>query len=110
MSKLIGAASCFNQRDVFPIIARIIKQIYEQRSFGFISHEEISEGLLSDDRGRHEIDLAKGRCPARSPEWLADNMVAWFSQKYTTGDSPYVRRFDREKMRGKWAYRPAQGK
>ncbi len=41
----------------------------------------------------------------RTADWIAHNMVAWFSQRITVGESDWAARFDREKRNGKWAYR-----
>jgi hypothetical protein len=53
--------------------------------------------------------IEQARTQAKEPhsdEWLAHNMVAWFSQRITVGDSGWKDRFERAKIDGKWAYRP----
>jgi hypothetical protein len=42
----------------------------------------------------------------RSLEWLTRNMVSWFSQRITVGESDWGRAFERIKIDGLWAYRP----
>jgi hypothetical protein len=100
-----NATNCFTHGDVFPVIARLIIEIHSNH-IGFVTHEELAQGLQDDNRGRHQLDMAVGRCPSKSREWLADNMVAWFSQKITVHESPYERRFERQRIGRKWAYRP----
>jgi hypothetical protein len=41
---------------------------------------------------------------------VATTMVAWFSQQITVGKSPWAQRFERIKVDGRWAYRPATTK
>ncbi len=60
-----GTTNCFNHGDVFPVIARVIKQRWE-RQRDFLTHDEIAQAFQEDDKGAHEIDMARGRCPARS--------------------------------------------
>ena len=42
----------------------------------------------------------------QTAEWTAHNMVAWFSQRITVGESDWADQFERQKTDGKWAYRP----
>jgi hypothetical protein len=102
-----SATNCFSQGDVFPVIARLIVEINLKHA-RFVTHDELTLSLEADNRGRHLIDMAVGRCPSRSREWMADNMVAWFSQKITVHESPYERRFARQRIDRKWAYQPIE--
>ena len=36
-----------------------------------------------------------------------DNMVAWFSKRFTEGETTYQDLFTRERVDGRWAYRLA---
>jgi hypothetical protein len=38
----------------------------------------------------------------QSLEWLAGNMVSWFSQRITVGESDWARAFERTKIDGLW--------
>jgi hypothetical protein len=93
----------FDVQDVFPIIAEVIRT---HASGLFLSHAGIANALLQHPEGRAHIDKAVQRSDGKSAEWLAHNMVAWFSQHITTGLSHYDREFERERYEGKWAYRP----
>jgi hypothetical protein len=42
----------------------------------------------------------------QSLEWLASNMVSWFSQRITVGESAWEQAFERTKVDGQWAYQP----
>lgn len=95
----------WSQQDVFPIIARGIETTCGQ-SAGFVTHDEIVTFLLNDSEAIGHIDTACEASEARhSREWMAHNMVAWFSQRITIGDSDWSDRFDREKINDKWAYK-----
>jgi hypothetical protein len=64
--------------------------------------------MLSDPQGRAAVDAAcigEDR-EQKSPEWMAQNMVAWFGQRITVGQSDWSTRVDRVKIRGVWAYKP----
>ncbi len=93
--------------DVFPAVARAIEALNSQQ-FAYADHDAIVAHLLNDSEVRSYIDAARSADEAdRSPEWIAHNMVAWFSQRITVGDSPWASRFERQKINGKWAYRVA---
>jgi hypothetical protein len=92
--------------DIFPIIARIIEQAHRERQ-GFINPREIADRLLQDPEGRNLVEAAREqRQEQRSLEWLASNMVSWFSQRITVGRSDWARAFERAKIDGLWAYKP----
>ena len=92
--------------DVFPVIARIIESECEQDS-EFVSHDRIAASLLSDAEGAAIIGAAHQQMKRmRTQEWIAHNMVAWFSQRITVGQSDWKDRFDRIAVDGKWAYKP----
>jgi hypothetical protein len=38
----------------------------------------------------------------QSLEWLASNMVSWFSQRITVGESDWERAFERSRIDGLW--------
>ncbi len=92
--------------DVFPIIARVIEQAYREHQ-RFITAQEIATRLLQDSEGRNLVEAARElQQEQQSLEWLASNMVSWFSQRITVGDSDWVRAFERKKADGVWAYKP----
>jgi hypothetical protein len=98
----------WKQDDVFPIIAQIITDLYakEQR---FIAHDEITDALLRNKEAIGIIELAqKQQDEKQSTEWVAHNMVAWFSERITVGQSDWDGLFARTKIDGKWAYKPKE--
>ena len=96
----------WKQADVFPIIARIIEQAYREHQ-RFITAQEIAARLFQDSEGRHLAEIAREQQEEKqSLEWLASNMVSWFSQRITVGESDWARAFERTKIDGLWAYKP----
>ncbi len=94
------------QADVFPIIARIIGEAHHEHQ-GFVKAQEIAARLLQDSEGRNLVDVAREQQEDKqSLEWLASNMVSWFSQRITVGECAWARAFERTKIDGLWAYRP----
>src|SRR5947209_19058053 len=93
--------------DVFPVIARIIEQAYQEQQ-RFITAQEVAARLLQDTAGRNLVEAAREQQEEKqSLEWLASNMVSWFSQRITIGESDWARAIERTKMDGLWAYKPA---
>jgi hypothetical protein len=94
----------WRQSDIFPIIARVIGEAYQQRQ-GYVPSHEIAAWLVHDREARPLIDQAQQQLDEpHSPEWLAGNMVAWFSQRITVGESERSRAVERMKIDGQWAY------
>lgn len=62
--------------DVFPIIEHIIKQ-HEGK---WLLSYEIGDLLLDDTEARPLIDAA-ATAQSNPPEWVACNMVAWYSKR-----------------------------
>jgi hypothetical protein len=92
----------WKQKEVFPIIARVIRELHK-KSGGFIHHSSIEAGLLNDSTaGRLVRDVGRER--GTTPEWEAMEMVAWFSQKYP--GSPYEKEFERDEHGDGYLYRP----
>ena len=92
--------------DVFPIIARVIDQACREHQ-RFITAQEIAARLLQDSEGRNLVEAAREQQQEQqSQEWLASNMVSWFSQRITVGESDWARAFERTKIDGLWAYGP----
>jgi len=92
--------------DVFPVIARLIEGAYREHQ-RFITAQEIAIRLLQDPEGRNIVEGARGQQQEQqSLEWLASNMVSWFSQRITVGESDWAKRFERTKVDGQWAYKP----
>jgi hypothetical protein len=98
--------STWKHDEVFPIIAQIIEQQYQQNP-RHITSREIAAQLVQDDAAKSLIQHAQSQERKNlSPEQIARNMVAWFSQRITVGNSPWVARFERTKIDGRWAYKP----
>ncbi len=92
--------------DVFPIIARVIEQAYGEHQ-RFVTAQEIAARLLQDSEGRNLVEAAREQQQdQQSLEWLASNMVSWFSQRITVGESDWARAFERSRIDGLWAYKP----
>jgi hypothetical protein len=96
---------CWKQADVFPVIARIIEGAYPEQP-RFITGREIAALLLEDTEGRHLVEAARDEQKEKhSLEWLASNMVSWFSQRITMGESEWAGAFERIKIARRWAYK-----
>ena len=65
--------------DVFPIIAGIIDDVCAKQA-RFVTHDEVARALLTDTEAARIIQEAhEQQDEKQSLEWLAHNMVAWFS-------------------------------
>jgi hypothetical protein len=73
-----------------------------------VTAQEIAAGLLHDPEAKAIIAAAREQQQGWSPERTASNMVAWFSQRITVGESEWQREFERTKIDGQWAYKPAK--
>lgn len=92
--------------DIFPAIARIISASFDL-THDFVTHDDLVKRLLTDTEAAPIIATAKDQSEEpHTAEWIAHNMVAWFSQKITVGDSDWGHQFERQRVDGKWAYRP----
>ena len=58
--------------------------------------------LVRPDEFRMPVDWIR----LESLEWLANNMVSWFSQRITVGESDWAQAFARTKIDGLWSYKP----
>ena len=77
--------------DVFPIIARVIEGA-NRESQRFVTADEIATKLLKHAEARNLLQAArKLQEEKQSLAWLASNMVAWFSQRITVGQSKWKR-------------------
>ena len=94
----------WKQADAFPVIVRVIDNAYQVHR-RFITAQEIAAGLLKDSEGRNLIAAAQEHQGEKQAlEWLATNMVAWFSQRITVGESEWAQAFERTKVDdGSWA-------
>jgi hypothetical protein len=96
----------WKQVDIFPVIARIITAFF-QSSGDFVTHDAIVAELLTDSEAAPLIATDRDQSPEpHRADWIAHNMVAWFSQRITVGQSDWDQQFERDKINGKWAYRP----
>jgi hypothetical protein len=101
----MATESTWSHDDVFPNVARAIETLSTQHA-GYAEHDAIVAQLLTDPEAMARIEVAReSDLIGHPPEWIAHNMVAWFSQRITVGDSDWADRFDRQKINGKWAYR-----
>ena len=92
--------------EVFPVIAHIIEQQFQQHQRYITSHE-IASQLVQDDAAKALIQRTQSQQRKNwPPEQIAHNMVAWFSQRITVRNSPWVERFERTKIDDRWAYKP----
>ena|SRR5947199_5136288 len=96
----------WKHHEIFPIIAHVIERQYRGDE-QYIPAHEIAAELLRDPEAMAIITRAQSQ---QTKGWsagrLARNMVAWFSQQITVGDSPWASRFERTKIDDRWAYRP----
>ena len=100
-------SALFREAEVFPIIVRLIRQECTEAT-GFISHQAITSALLEDGEAKALIAQAhQNQEGDQSREWIASNMVAWFSQRITIGRSAWTDSFERVKVDGNWAYKPS---
>ena len=96
--------------DLFPVIARVIRQLAAERS-DFVTRDEIAQAMLADPEGRGLVEGGSGRFGDAA---TAGNMVDWFSAKFR--GSEWSDQFARERSkavsiesgetREVWAYRP----
>lgn len=81
--------------DIFPVIARIIATSFDW-THDFVTHDDIVKALPTDTEVAPIIVSAKDQS-AETPtaEWIMRNMVAWFSQRITVGESGWGQQFER---------------
>ena len=95
----------WKQDDIFPLIAHIISAQFQQHQ-RFITSREIAEALLRDPEAQRIIDSVVQR-RGSTAQRIATNMVAWFSQRITAGQSEWRRMFERTRVNDQYAYKPA---
>lgn len=95
--------SSFRHAEAFPIIADVIRECSQQEG-NFIHHHEIVAAFLAHPEGRTLAQEAAEKQDS-SVDWAASNMVAWFSKRFTEGETPYQDEFERKRVEGRWAYR-----
>jgi len=93
----------WKQSEVFPIIARLIGEEHQQHGRFVVAHE-IAARLLQDGEARAIVEAARPQDWSLEPR--ASNMVAWFSQRFTVGESEWQRAFERTRVDDQWAYKP----
>ncbi len=92
-------------KQVYPFIAELIRQMVPAKQ-AWINHREIVAALTQHPEARPllaEIAAGHGK-PTGGP---ANNVVQMFSKNYTNGQSDYQGDFERQRVDGVWAYRPA---
>lgn len=98
--RLVG----FRFSEVFPIIAAIIRSLSDAEH-DFVTHEELVAALLAHPELSTILEQLEEQDPQKKPApWWASNMVAWFSQVFTTGRSEWEDQFTRRRVDGSWAY------
>lgn len=95
----------WKQADVFPIIAHIIERVWRE-NHRFVTAQEIAAQLLHVLKAEIWSAAHEQHEENQSLEWLASNMVSWFSQRITIGESNWAPVFERKKIDGLWAYKP----
>ena len=95
----------WKQSEVFPLIAHVIAAEFQQHQ-RFVTSREIADALLRDPEARRIIDAVVQQ-KGRTPERIAINMVAWFSQRITAEQSEWQRMFERTRINDQYAYKPA---
>lgn len=95
--------SSFHHIDTFPIIAAIIRDHCRQES-GYITHHEIVTAFLVHPEG-HTLAQQAATQQGNPIGQTASNIVAWFSKRFTEGQTPYQDEFERERQDERWAYR-----
>ena len=86
----------FALNEVFPIIARLIKQINEDTK-KFAGHGQIVNLLLTDGEAISLLETARMLTRFTEIREIASNMVAWWSQQITVGFNPFKDDFERRK-------------
>lgn len=86
----------FALNEVFPIIARLIKQINEDTK-KFAGHGQIVDLLLTDGVAISLLETAQMLTRFTETREIASNMVAWWSQQITVGFNPFKDDFERRK-------------
>lgn len=87
----------FALNEVFPIIARLIKQINEDTK-KFAGHGQIVDLLLIDGEAISLLETARMLTRFTEIREIASNMVAWWSQQITVGFNPFKDDFERRKL------------
>lgn len=95
----------FRHDDVFPVVVRLIFEAYRETQ-NFVGSREIATLLQEDPEGSELVADAADTIHAFGRKDTAANMVSWFSQRITIGQSQWKDLFDRERRDGVWAYRP----
>lgn len=86
----------FALTEVFPIIARLIKEINENTR-QFARHVQIVDLLLTDSEAIAMLETAQMLTRFTEIREIASNMVAWWSQQITVGFNPFKDDFVRRK-------------
>ena len=104
--KAIIASQSFKHVNVFPLIYRLITDRTDKSS-AYIGHSDLVSALLQNHEGLAMVEVAMAQ-NLLGKRGTASNMVAWFSQRYTTHQSPYQELLERQQIGGAWAYRSRQ--
>jgi hypothetical protein len=95
--------------ETFPLVATAIVNSCHG-SNRFVSRDEIAQWLLNDPYSSKLVeDARRKRGRKKSLQFLAGNMVDWFSMRWTMEDPTWVGlfvKFKRERSGGHWCYKP----
>ena len=98
-------AVSFHIEEVSALVARIIANTPCDSS-GLVTHEAIVNALLIDPAGAAAVAKARAVNDWTDDRGTAANMVAWFSQQISVGNSRWSEFLaERKKVHGAWAYR-----
>ena len=94
----------FRQDEVFPLILRVLRETHGGDG-GFVTRGQLLRALLEDDEALRYVARAAA-IQDRPAETVAGNMIDWFSQRITVGESSFGGLVERTKIDNRWAYRP----
>ena len=97
--------STFQLKETTPIVAELIRK--NGRLAGdYLTHDEIVQLILNDQKGRHLVDEALRLGNPDPPAKIAGNMLDFMSKNITERKPGHATGLQRRKIDGKWAYRP----
>jgi hypothetical protein len=91
--------------EMYWFIAEIIEE-QSKLTTDYILHDSIADALTKHEYGGPLLKQRSERDPdGMSAEWFASDYVAFYSKEWTEGRPRHADRFQRTKIRSKWAYR-----
>lgn len=86
------------------VISAEIRRIFQKQQT-FVTREQLAEQLEKQAWVADRL-AASGVVELDERQKRTRNLVDWFSKEYTSGEFNLREQFEREKVDGKWAYRP----